>query len=110
MGVHFAVLSFNISVLGVRSAGLANGLAAVAGITTSFIGNRYFVFRSHDESIASQATKFGGLYVATAVAHGLTLFAWSDIGGLDYRAGFLVATAIQVILSYVGNKKLVFGR
>jgi hypothetical protein len=28
--------------------------------------------------------------------------------GLNYQAGFLVATALQVSLSYLGNKFLVF--
>lgn len=110
MSVHFAVLTFNITVLGVRSAGLANAGAAVAGITVSFLGSRYYVFRVLDESIQKQAMKFAGLYVATAAVHGLTLLVWSDVAGLDYRLGFLLATTIQVVLSYLGNKKLVFNK
>lgn len=106
--VHYTVLSFNLKILGIPSAGLANLCAATAGISASFLGSRYFVFRSLDEAIVQQAAKFGLLYVAIAVLHGLVLYLWSDIGRLDYHMGFLFATGLQVILSYWGNKKLVF--
>jgi putative flippase GtrA len=106
--VHFAVLSFNLQVLAIPSAGLANLLAAIAGISASFLGSRYFVFRSLDESIIRQAVKFGLLYAAIAILHGLVLYLWSDIGRLDYRIGFLIATGLQVMLSYWGNSTLVF--
>jgi putative flippase GtrA len=106
--VHFAMLSFNVKVLGVPSAGLANLGAAAAGITASFLGSRYFVFRSWEEAIPRQAMRFGALYAAIAGLHGLVLFLWSDVGRLDYRAGFVLATGLQVLLSYWGNKRLVF--
>lgn len=106
--VHFVVLSFNLQVLGIPSAGLANLYAAVAGISTSFLGSRYFVFRSRDEAIFRQAAKFGLLYAAIAGLHGAALYLWSDVGRLDYRIGFLLATGLQVMLSYWGNKMLVF--
>ena len=108
--VHFAVLSFSLNVLGIRSAGLANLVAAVFGVTASFLGNRYYVFRKRDEPIFVQAAKFGALYVSTVCLHGLVLFGWSDIWRLDYRTGFLVATALQVLLTYWGSKLLVFNR
>lgn len=109
-GVHFAVLSFNLKVVGVPSAGLANFIAAFFGIAASFLGCRYFVFVGHCESIYRQGAKFGSLYAAIAVLHGLALFVWSDTLHLDYRYGFLLATGLQVILSYCGNKKLVFNK
>jgi putative flippase GtrA len=106
--VHFAVLSFNLQVLAMPSAGLANVLAAIAGISASFLGSRYFVFRSLDQAIIRQAVKFGLLYAMMAILHGLVLYLWSDVGRLDYRTGFLMATGLQVMLSYWGNKTLVF--
>lgn len=105
---HYATLKFNIEVLNLPSAALANMLAAVVGITVSFFGSRYFVFRKTEESIAQQLIKFGALYGVTAVLHGLTLFVWSDWLKHDYRTGFLLATGVQVSLSYFGNKFLVF--
>lgn len=106
--VHFGVLSFNLNVLNFSSAGLANLIAAVFGITTSFLGSRYFVFQRDEECITRQAIKFSGLYGSIALLHGLILLVWTDWLAMDYRTGFLIATAFQVSLSYIGNKFLVF--
>lgn len=106
--VHYGVLTANLSLLRFESAGLANFVAAIFGITMSFLGSRYFVFERSSESILQQAVKFSGLYGAIAVLHGLILWVWTDWQGLDYRTGFLLATCLQVSLSYLGNKFLVF--
>lgn len=107
--VHYAVLSFNLQVLGFGSAGLANLCAAVVGITCSFLGSRFYVFAcSAQQPWLPQLLKFSGLYGAIALLHGLVLWLWTDRLGLDYRAGFLLATGLQVSLSYLGNKFLVF--
>jgi putative flippase GtrA len=106
--VHFSVLTFNLEVAGMKSAGIANLIAAVFGISTSFLGSRYFVFRVAYLSIGRQLLSFGFLYALLAVAHGTILFLWSDVGKLDYRAGFVVATCFQVAATYVGNKNWVF--
>lgn len=108
--VHYGVLSFCLEVLKLPSAGLANLVAAAFGITASFFGSRYFVFRRPDEPMLRQAARFGALYAAIAVLHALVLALWTDAGGLDYRWGFLVATGLQVALSYWGNKRLVFNQ
>ncbi len=106
--VHYGALTFIVEILGVPSAGLANLIAACLGITSSFIGSRYFVFKKYEASIMSQAIKFSGLYAVLALLHGFILFIWSDWLNLDYRYGFLVATFFQFVLSYIGNKKMVF--
>ena len=106
--VHFGILSFNLNIVDFASAGFANFIASLFGIGTSFLGNRYFVFPKTGEAIMTQAMKFGGLYGVIAVFHGLVLLLWTDWYALDYRIGFLIATAVQVSLSYLGNKLLVF--
>lgn len=106
--VHFAVLTFSLKVMGMQSAGLANLIAAVFGISTSFLGNRYFVFRTGGDPWGRQVIFFGILYALLALAHGVILYLWTDLGGLDYRIGFVLATGLQVAISYVGNKTLVF--
>ena len=106
--VHYSVLTFNLNVLDIQSAGIANLLAAVVGIITSFLGSRYYVFLKIDSHIIHQASKFLLLYVAITFLHGSILFGWTDIYHLDYRIGFLLATCVQVSLSYWGNKIIVF--
>lgn len=106
--IHYVVLTINLNVLLMNSAGMANLIASVFGITFSFIGNRYFVFNKCNETLLRQVIKFSSLYSAIAIVHGLILFLWTDWLEFDYRIGFLMATALQVSLSYVGNKKMVF--
>jgi putative flippase GtrA len=106
--VHYAVLTYNLEVLRFASAGLANLCAAVAGIAVSFLGSRYFVFGHSGEALLGQALKFSGLYGLIAIVHGGVLLVWTDWLGLDYRLGFVLATALQIALSYLGNKFLVF--
>jgi putative flippase GtrA len=106
--IHYAILTLNLEVLHFKSAAIANVLAAATGIIASFLGSRYFVFKNTKEDIASQAVKFGAMYGFIALIHGLVMFVWADKLGLDYRIGFLVATIMQVSLSYFGNKFLVF--
>lgn len=106
--VHFGVLTFNLKVLDMHSAGLANLTAAGFGIFSSFLGNRYFVFGKHQVNIVSQAIKFSFLYLATAIIHTGVLFIWSDCLLLDYKIGFLLATLIQFLVSYTSNKLMVF--
>jgi putative flippase GtrA len=99
-----------IELVGVPSAGLASLVASMFGIAASFIGNRYFVFRSYTTGLRSQAARFVVLYTAIACLHAGLLFVWSDLWGLDYRIGFLLALAIQVVLGFWGNKSLVFAK
>lgn len=106
--VHYSVLNFNILVLNIESAGIANFIAAIFGIMTSFIGSRYFVYKNHTNSLSSQVLRFIFLYGSIAVLHGFVLHIWTDIYSLNYHLGFVVATLLQVSLSYVGNKVLVF--
>lgn len=107
--VHFGVLSLNLLVLGMESAGLANMIAAVVGAATSFVGSRYFVFQAAAAgSPLRQALSFATLYAVIAVLHGLILYAWTDVNGLDYRVGFVLATGVQVFISYLGNMAWVF--
>lgn len=106
--VHFAALTFCLKILGIPSASLSNIIAAMFGITASFLGSRYFVFPKTGERFTKQALKFSGLYGIIALLHGVVLLIWTDWLGFDYRLGFLLATALQVLFSYFGNKFLVF--
>lgn len=106
--VHYFVLTVGMEVIGFKLASVANLIGAIFGITTSFLGNRYFVFRNHTEGFVQQAIRFSMLYAAIATLHITALLIWSDWMKLDYRAGFLAATGLQVGLSYLGNRYLVF--
>lgn len=106
--IHFGVLSFGLLVLRMESAGLANLIAAVVGASASFLGSRYFVFRASAGSPVRQALSFAALYAVIAVLHGAILYLWTDVNGWDYRVGFILATGVQVFISYAGNMAWVF--
>ena len=106
--IHFSVLTMNIEILNVSSAGLANFIASIFGITASFVGSRYYVFCGHKDSLREHFARFFTLYIVLAILHGLVLLIWTDWCMFDYRIGFLLATTIQVSISYICNKKLVF--
>lgn len=106
--VHFLVLTFNLEVLDWSSAGVANLVAAVFGIFASFIGSRYYVFKGSLEPLVKQLYRFMLLYAVIAVLHGLLMYVWVDLYLQNYMIGFVLATAMQVACSYIGNKVLVF--
>lgn len=107
-GVHYGFLNLNLYGLGFSSAGLANLVAAFFGIASSFTGNRYFVFPQSRTPLRQQLVRFGLLYGAIALLHGMTLMVWTDWFDLNVTLGFLIATTLQVGLSYLGNKIFVF--
>ena len=92
------------------SARRANFLGAILGITASFAGSRYFVFRRVQESVLRKATKFVALYGAIAGMHAVLLFVWTDLWRFDYTTGFLIGIVVQIMGSYFGNRFLVFNR
>jgi putative flippase GtrA len=106
--IHFLVLTFNLKILGWQSAGLSNLVAAVFGIATSFLGSRYYVFNESLEPLLKQLYRFILLYVAIALLHGGLLYGWVDLYHYNYVFGFVIATVMQVVCSYFGNKVLVF--
>lgn len=106
--VSYAVLNACIHLLRVPLAGVANFIAALFGITCSFLGNRHFVFPGAAESVWHQLARFWILYAALAVVQGAIMYLWTDMAHLDYRLGFLVGTAVQVVCSYFGGKHWVF--
>lgn len=105
---HFLVLTLNLKVLGWSSAGVANLVASLVGISVSFLGSRYFVFPESEETLGKQVSRFFLLYIVIALFHGLLMHWWVDVFALNYAIGFVVTMVVQVILSYWGNKILVF--
>jgi putative flippase GtrA len=107
-GVHFAVLSLLVEVVHVPSKGVANLLAAAVAIVASFLGNRFFVFAATQARASKQLWRFVLLYAAIALLNGGLMALWSDLLKLDYRIGFVLISIIQFILSFLGNRLLVF--
>jgi putative flippase GtrA len=106
-GVHFAVLSLLIEVAGVRSAGLANGIAAVFGIAASYVGSRCFVFNSSAPVIRT-LPRFLLICASVSCLHTLVLAIWTDMWRQPYVIGFLIATAGSTALNFLASRFIVF--
>lgn len=109
-GVHFFVLYLLMVNMAFASAGIAGLLAAVVGTAVSYLGCRWLVFGVTSRPILLQAARFWSLYAVMAALHGMVLWLWSDIGGLDFRLGFVLATALQSMLTFIGARQWVFQR
>jgi putative flippase GtrA len=108
-GVHYLTLSVMIGPLGIRPVGLANLVAAITGTVASFVGNRRFVFKAVNAPVQKQAVHFAVLYAILAFIHSACMYLWCDILNRDYQIGFLLATGLQFLLSYIFNSRVVFG-
>lgn len=106
--IQYAVLRCGLEILHMPSAGVANGVASVFGITASFLGNRYFVFRAADGHLGRQGATFLASYAVIAILNTGVLYLWTDVNHLNYTAGFLLATGLQVVSSYAANRMMVF--
>jgi putative flippase GtrA len=106
--VHYSVLHVCIELLHVPLAAMGNGIAALFGIAASFLGNRYFVFRGQSRSAVRQGSLFVVVYATIALLHTLLMLVWADWLGLDYRIGFVLITGVQMVVSFLINKFLVF--
>ena len=107
-GAHYLAFLFNLHSVTPNSAGLANFLASFFGISVSFLGSRYFVFKNWRVPILVQFLRFGALYAVIAILSGVTLFIWSDVFFFNKTIGFFIGVILQVCFSYLGSRRLVF--
>jgi len=105
--VHYAVLTALIEVAHLKYAGVANGIAAIFGITASYLGNKILVFRSKTTH-ARTLPRFLLVYLLVALLHAGVLAVWTDYAKLPYTVGFLIATAGSLLLTYAFNRAFVF--
>lgn len=105
--VHYGALSVLIEIIQLSSAGIANGIASLFGIATSYLGNRSYVFRTK-RTMQQTLPRFMILYAAVAFLHTTVLVLWTDVARLPYTFGFLIATGGAVLVTFLGNASIVF--
>jgi len=106
--IHFITLLLlvNFSPL---NYGFSNFYAFLFGSISSFLGNKFFVFKyTKNSKILMQVFKFCFLYLSLAILHGVALYWWSDINNYNYITGFIVITLFNLIISFTFNKYLIF--
>ena len=106
--VHYMVLYFNMEVIRMTSATLANLIGASFGITVSFFGNRNFVFLSKNKAVHFQAMGFITLQSILIAIQSIILFIWVDLYDHNYQIVFIFAVGVSAVLSYFANKLIIF--
>ena len=104
---NYGTLVTLIEYTAIQYVSIASILAAVVGITISFFGNRIYVFESK-APILIELFRFKVVYASLAFFQILFMAIWSDLFLLNYTFGFLIATAVSVLLSYFINSHFVF--
>ena len=106
--VHLAALILFVNFAGL-SYGASNFLSFLVGSISSFLGNKFFVFKVKNKfRTTSQFIKFFFLYLTLAFEHGIALHWWSDINEYNYIVGFLLITMLNIIISFIFNKYIIF--
>ncbi len=106
-GVHFIGLWLLAEPLGLRPIGLANFIAAAAGVASSYVGNHWLVFRStrrHQQTLS----RFLLVYGTMTALHGLLMYAWADVFTLPTTLGFVLITGLTAVLNYAAGRWWVF--
>ncbi|MBX2855056.1 MAG: GtrA family protein [Rhodobacteraceae bacterium] len=106
--IDFTALQIASSLLGEGMTWLAGGVGAAVGITASFLGSRYYVFPHRRGNWRTEVARFLPLYGVLALVRMALFYVWSDVYGLDQNIGFVIATGVQVVATFFGNKYLVF--
>tara|TARA_B100000767_G_scaffold162202_1_gene152250 strand:- start:9334 stop:9759 length:426 start_codon:yes stop_codon:yes gene_type:complete len=106
--IHFVALILFVN-LAALSYGLSNFLSFLVGSVSSFLGNKFVVFKGKNKlRTTSQFIKFFFLYFSLALEHGIALYFWSDINEYNYIVGFLLITMLNIIISFIFNKYIIF--
>ena len=105
--VHFLVLLILISFSSLNY-GFSNFIGYIFSITSSFLGNKFFVFKDSSNMHITQVIKFIFLHIFLAINSGLALYIWTDINKYNFVIGFLGITALNTIISFMVNKFLIY--
>ena len=106
--IHFLILYMCVNLLVISYDGISNFIGAIFGTIYSFLGNKFFVFKSKNNSIFREGFRFLILYSLMALNHGIFLYIWSDLIGKDFIIGFFIITILNTFLSFFYNKRKVF--
>ena len=93
------------------SSSVSNVIAWVVAVAFAYLTNKPFVFKSHDwsaKTVWPELTKFVGCRVGSGVLETGLLALTVDWLGWNGIVMKIVASAMVVILNYIGSKWLVF--
>ena len=104
----FDFLFEKIGVASMISYKLAYGVAFVAAVLFAFFANKYMVFRKKGGKLFQEILSFCGLRVASGIASFFLLVLLVDVLGLTHTMGWVLSSAINLIVNYIGSKFFIF--
>ena len=106
--LHYAVFFLCLSLLAVQSPGLCFFVGSILGTVASFLGNRFVVFATNEGKVLPQFAKFVLTYMAISLCVSFIVDRCSTETDLSSPIIFLIGVAIQVSLSFLISKWLIF--
>ena len=97
----FDFLFEKIGVASVISYKLAYGVAFVAAVLFAFFANKYMVFRKKGGKLFQEI-------LASGIASFFLLVLLVDVLGLTHTMGWILSSAINLIVNYIGSKFFIF--
>lgn len=111
-GVHFAILSLGVEVLGLLPT-LANALAFFCAVWATYLGQSRWVFRTapalqERQQALWRVSRFGVSVLAGFLGNITIMHVATQIWQIDYRIAFVICTLIVPVLTFLLNKFWVF--
>jgi len=80
----------------------------VAAVLFAFFANKYMVFRKKGGKLFQEILSFFSLRVASGIASFFLLVLLVDVLGLTHTMGWVLSSAINLIVNYIGSKFFIF--
>ncbi len=101
LGSYYALLSMDVWYI------TASVIGGILGFFTSFLGNKYFVFRKREKFMA-HLTKFFLVDMANIVATNIILYVLVEFVGISEELGKIIAMGCVVLWNFVLYKLFVY--
>lgn len=87
---------------------IANIISWIAAVTFAYFSNRKFVFKSKENNVLKEATKFYLSRVSTLIIDMLFMMIFVTLFGINDKLAKLLVQFIILVLNYIFSKLFVF--
>ena len=107
--VHYLVILCLVDLLSLLEPTPATVVGSVFGIATAYIGNYHYVFGVDDKRHHHYLPRFVITYLIVMIIHASVMYLFAEILLLPYELGFITATALSAMTTFMANNLIVFG-
>ena len=104
----FDFLFEKMGIPSVLSYKLAYGIAFLAAVLFAFFSNKYMVFRKKEGKLFKEILSFFALRISSGLASFFLLVLLVDVLRLTHTAGWILSSAINLLVNYIGSKFFIF--